>query len=369
VTTTRYRAAYFDGRTAARHAVAVGLSSTWLELIAGDGTQLDVWPLVQVRVVPAAAGDGRLVLAPAAGGSARLVVEDAAFRDALRTAAPELFQRTRARRTLAWVAGGTVLTVAFAAALWFGVPRMSAAVAVWLPAEWLVSAGDRIAAQFHDDWGRCETEAGTAALAALTADLTSGAGLGLPVRVSVADVEIVNAFALPGGRILLTRGLLEQAGDASAVAGVLAHELGHVAGRHPTQGAVRALGTTFLLDTFFGGGFVETAASVGGALLLLSYSRDMELEADRYAVARLRDRGIGASGLRRFFITMDARTAANGQDWFRLPDYLGTHPQLAERAARIDAEATEGRPVLSARQWRALQRICARDRPANKPQS
>src|SRR5690606_26348291 len=102
--------------------------------------------------------------------------------------------------------------------------------------------------------------------------------------VSVADDPQVNAFAAPGGRIVLLEGLLREAESPDEIAGVLAHEIGHVTERHPTAAALRLLGIQALLTGIFGdGSLASAAAGAGGLLVALSYSRDDERTADRLA--------------------------------------------------------------------------------------
>ena len=115
----------------------------------------------------------------------------------------------------------------------------------------------------------------------------------LPWTFRVVDDPVVNAFALPGGYIYLTRGILAHFGSEAELAGVLGHEIGHVTARHSVQQISRAqlaqlglgLGTLLLpeLETWVG------AAGVGLQLLLLSYSRDAEREADDLGLRYMAD--------------------------------------------------------------------------------
>src|SRR5215217_1924059 len=130
----------------------------------------------------------------------------------------------------------------------------------------------------------CAGAPGSAALAKLSAALASRAALPLPAEVSVLDSGIPNAVALPGGRVYLFEGLLRRAREPDEIAGILAHELGHVARRDGMRKLIQTGGSSFLLGLLFGditGG--GTLIFLGRALIDSSYSRDAETAADRFA--------------------------------------------------------------------------------------
>ena len=144
----------------------------------------------------------------------------------------------------------------------------------------------------------------------------------------VADDKVVNAYAMPGGFIVMHSGLLNLAGSAEEVAGVLAHEVMHVEKRHSLKGMAKALGLAATVSLVFGdlGGL----ASLGGDLLGLKFSRDHELEADTEGLKSLVGAGLRPEGMAAFFRKMAA------QDKLDL-GFLSTHPASEERFAAIDA--------------------------------
>jgi predicted Zn-dependent protease len=163
----------------------------------------------------------------------------------------------------------------------------------------------------------------------------------------------INAFALPGGPMFVNRGMLAAATTEGQVAGVLAHELSHALQHHPTRHLVRALGTSLLFDLMLGtGGALREAGEVA---LALSYSRDLEREADDGALALLDAAGISAAPFAGFFERLEAAHAAGSG----VPPWLRTHPATAERIAHIRAAAAAGgTPALSPEEWAALKGIC-----------
>lgn len=152
----------------------------------------------------------------------------------------------------------------------------------------------------------------------------------------VADSPEVNAFAIPGGYVVVYSGLLKAAGSAEEVAGVLAHEVQHVELRHSLKGMVYGLGwravLALALGDLSGGVWGGMADRLGG----LAYGRDLERQADLGGLAALKKAGIAPQGLLSFF----ARLAERGDG---VPAFLSSHPATAERLDNLRrAIAAEG---------------------------
>jgi len=164
----------------------------------------------------------------------------------------------------------------------------------------------------------------------------------LPWSFTVVDSPVVNAFALPGGFIYLTRGIMAFLDDEADLAGVLGHEIGHVTARHTVQAYTRASGAQLGLLV---GGIISPAvravgdlAGSGLGVLFLRYGRNAELQADRlgaeYAVAG----GWDPMGVQDMLTTLSR--ISEGSDRAGVPNWLSTHPEAADRVERI-------RPALS----------------------
>ena len=165
-----------------------------------------------------------------------------------------------------------------------------------------------------------------------------------PVGLQIVDTAAVNAAALPGGRVLVFSGLLEQAGSENEVAMVLAHELGHVVHRDPLRALGRGLVLAFLASSLVGEER-SVEAFVGGSLTVghLRYSRRQEQAADRFAVETLVELYGHAGAAAAFF----RRQQAAGRDGV-LPEALSTHPEGRARVAAIESLIQQrGYPVAS----------------------
>uniref|UniRef100_UPI00311FC8CD M48 family metallopeptidase n=1 Tax=Ferrovibrio sp. TaxID=1917215 RepID=UPI00311FC8CD len=198
----------------------------------------------------------------------------------------------------------------------------------------------------------CETAAGQAALQRLVARLSQPPPR-LPLQVRVIRHGMINAFALPGGYIVLTEGLLRFVGSDGELAGVIAHEIGHVDAGHAMAAAIRSGATGLLVGLLFGdvvGGI--GSVTVAEHLLHAAYTRDLEDEADHLALQRLRQSGIDPAGMAAFFRRL-AGKAGEG-----MPALLSTHPDTAIRAARFAAAAQPASPLLAPAEWQALKDIC-----------
>jgi predicted Zn-dependent protease len=167
-------------------------------------------------------------------------------------------------------------------------------------------------------------------------------------EITILNSPAVNAFALPNGRLYVTRGLLALANDTSEIASVLAHEIGHVTAQHAGQRAekeaesalVSQVASQVLKDPTQG-----AAVMAGSKLSLARFSRQQELEADRISVNSLARAKYDPYGASRFLTTLGRNTAfrSSGQqspEDKRL-DMLATHPQTPERIAAVTAAARQ----------------------------
>ena len=155
---------------------------------------------------------------------------------------------------------------------------------------------------------------------------------GLPWSFAVVDAPAINAFALPGGFIYLTRGIMPFLGDEAELAGVLGHEIGHVTARHAAQQYTRATGGGLGLAAL--GIFVPQVrpfgdlASTGLGLLFLKYGRDDELQSDALGIEYAAAAGWDPAGVPRFLSTL---AAIDSESERGVPNFLSTHPDPGSR--------------------------------------
>lgn len=172
----------------------------------------------------------------------------------------------------------------------------------------------------------------------------------LPWTFAVVDSPAVNAFALPGGYIYITRGILPYLSDEAELAGVLGHEVGHVTARHAVEQYTRAAGTSLgltLASIFFPGARpFGDLASTGLGLLFLKYSRDDELQSDRLGAEYAARGGWDPDGVAGMLRTLSRLDETSGSDRRGTPNWLATHPEPSARVEQVKGSVEQARSQL-----------------------
>ena len=171
---------------------------------------------------------------------------------------------------------------------------------------------------------------------------------GLTFEVRILDSPEVNAFCLPGGKLVVYTGLLRKAQTAEQVAGVLAHEMAHAIKRHGLQRITESLGIVVAIELLIGdvGGLVAIGVELGKSAALTSYSRELETEADLVGVKLLHDAAIDPLELAGFFEMLKDE----GDELPAAMKWLSTHPEHAARIANVRGALAK----LGAQQYRPL---------------
>lgn len=368
---------FFDGESGQRLEVDLALDhvARTLQLTHPDLPEgLQHWPLDALRALSDQARTDQLVLALRADAAldsalirtARLTLEDAETIRVLTHLCPDLKRREMAGGTARKVVSRIALAVgALALMITVILPAMADTLATLIPLKREVAYGKTVVNQMERFLGgksigglACTNPAGRAALDTMTARLTARRDLNYDLDIGVFDHRMVNAFAAPGGQIVIMRGLIDLATSPDQVAAVLAHEIGHVQARDTTRNALRAAGSAGLLalvlGDFAGGSAVVVVAEY---TLNASYTREAEAAADIFALDMLAASDTDATALASFFDSLTGIKRIMPD----LPVYLSSHPETVGRAqaARKFAE-TQGRtrPILNDTEWAALQGIC-----------
>ena len=165
----------------------------------------------------------------------------------------------------------------------------------------------------------------------------------LEYSFKVLDSPVVNAFAVPGGFVYLTRGILAYFNDEAELAGVIGHEIGHIAARHSAQqySRIQAAQLGLGLGAVLSKTFRKYAglAEAGMGLLFLSYSRDNERQADDLGVLYSSKAGYDAREMANMFVTLERLNPGEGKDG--LPAWFSTHPNPPDRIAAIQKAAQD----------------------------
>ena len=362
---------FFDGKDATEHFVTVEMAGAGLEFTLPATEEFFVWSYEGLRAVTPLTGASTARLSHDDSPQARLHVDDFNFAKTITQRAPQLSKGAETRQT-ATIVGTAIAFLVVAGALIFGIlnyaPRM---VAGFVPDSIWRTLGSTFEGQMTAGAKQCINPKGVKALETMTNRLLSANGeRDRPITVSVFALDQVNAFAMAGGRVVIGAKLIELNDGPDELAGVLAHEIGHVIEAHPEAALVRVFGLQFLLGLIVGGSsdFAQMLANLGGMAALMSYSRDAERAADERGQTFLENSEIDPTGLKRFFEAIHdihqpkdgkAKTAKPARKPGTLENIMSSHPGSAERIAAIRANPEANyRPALTQAQWAALKDIC-----------
>lgn len=355
---------YTDGRTAAFYRVEARIGEDGLSIAGEDGAPREIWPCDEVRLVDGPDARGAIRLGRR-GGDVRLSVEDA---DALRalelhcTSLHKSMGNESSWRVVAIWSGAALAALAF---LILGViPFLADHASQWVSPRLEAQLGDQLAdfiirftaSGVDKDHAECTNAKGRAAIAKLVAPLEAGLALRNKPRIRVINANVLNAIALPGNEILVFKGLIDFTRGPNELAGVLAHEMGHLQLEHPLRLVIRESGTAFLIGLVMGDIFGGSAISVAGTgLLVTAFSRDAESAADAEAVTVMREAGLDVAPFGAFFERLQAE---KGDGEIAIP-FLRTHPPSDQRAKLIEAAPPGGAQALSQAEWQNLKAICS----------
>jgi Zn-dependent protease with chaperone function len=350
-----HQAVYFDGRTNRKRSVKLSLAGG-VDIVEQD-TVVDVWSFGDVRRVDGPPGVMRLSCV-AALPLARLEIADPATQAMVSLHCKALYAaglgQVKTARIVLWSLAAVCSIVGLA---WFGIPYVADRLAPYVPFAFEKRIGDMADGQIRTLIGgkECTGAAGQAAFKEMVEKLRVAGELEIPLEAHVMSSTMANAFALPGGRIYLLDGLLQKARSPDEIAGILAHELGHVHHRDGMRRMIQTGGTSFLFGLLFGD--VTGAGAVifiSRSMLDASYSRDAERSADAFAIETMQK--LGRSPVPAGALLFRVTGAQAGKDISILSSHPLTEDRL-ETMKKADRPA-KGAELLTAAQWTALKDIC-----------
>ncbi len=350
-------AVYFDGATSRRRLVTLAFKDQ-LELQEPPETTTR-WSYDDIRHADGPIGILRVscVSAPAL---ARLEIRDAAQAAELTARCTRLDENIPGRHGVGAIIGWSLAAaVSIVAVVVFGVPLAADRLAPLVPPSLERRLGDAAEGQVKVLFGgkSCTNKAGQAAFNKLVNAIREAAGIvDSSIKTAVVATPIPNAFALPGARIYLLNGLLAKAENPDEIAGVLAHEFGHLRHRDATRNLIYNGGTSFLIGLLFGdvtgsGALIFASRS----LVTSSYSREAEYNADTFAIDVMHKLGRSPKPMGQLLFRV------TGKEVDKSLSILSSHPLTEDRLKRMSDEdrPPSGPPLLSAEEWTSLKAICS----------
>jgi Zn-dependent protease with chaperone function len=289
---------------------------------------------------------------------ARLEVRDSALGAIVISHCPHLHHNAPGRHGVGAIVGWSLAaTISIVAVIWLGLPYAADRLAPLVPNTLERRIGDAAEKQITVIFGAktCSNPAGRAAFFKLMRKLSTAAGIETPIRAEVLDTPVPNAFALPGGKVYLFSGLLGKANDPDEIAGVMAHELGHVRHRDNTRNMIYSGGASFLVGLLFGdvtgsGALVFASRS----LITASYSREAEQNADDFSISVMHKLGRPTKPMGDLIFRITGKQADETLS------ILANHPLTEDRLKHLTDEnrPASGPPLLSDAEWTALKAVC-----------
>ena len=247
--------------------------------------------------------------------------------------AAERVRQVRHRHRVMWgTVAGSIMAVVLG--LWFGADLLVEMAVSRIPVEWEQKLGEAAYKDFLSHQDMMKEGSAVKAVEEMTQRLAEQ----IPnnpykFQVTVVKSDVVNAFALPGGYVVVFTGLMKKADSGEEVAGVLGHELNHVLQRHGMERIVKNLGVMAAVAIIVGDqqGLIGLMRQVGVELLTLKFDRAQETEADLTGLQLVYRAKIDPKGMITFFQKLSEK------DEGRI-EWLSTHPMSSARADRLKAE-------------------------------
>jgi predicted Zn-dependent protease len=174
------------------------------------------------------------------------------------------------------------------------------------------------------------------------------------IKVHVFRADVVNAFAMPGGHLVVYSGLIKAADNSDELAGVLAHEISHIELDHVMKKLIKEIGLSVLITMTSGNGSAETIQKISKLLSSSAFDRKLEKEADISAVEYLINAKINPESLAEFLYKL----SENKEEVSTYESWLSTHPDSKKRAEYIlqysKDKIIKSEPALSESSWKVL---------------
>ncbi|MEJ8757385.1 M48 family metallopeptidase [Pontibacter sp. H259] len=234
------------------------------------------------------------------------------------------------------VAGLSLLALAVVLVVW-GIPALAEKAAAHFPEEYERALGEKL----HDQMmmGQTVDSAKTVALRNYLKALKVESDF--PIQVTVVEDDMVNAFAVPGGFIVVHDGILDKMKRHEELAGLLGHEIGHVQMRHSTKALARSLSYYMLASVLFGdlSGIAAVIVDNASTLHNLEYSRSAESDSDKAGLDLLAQNNLNPKGM----VWLMQRLQSKQPEFLK---FISTHPNTSDRIKEIESQIKQDKYTI-----------------------
>ncbi|MDQ8732391.1 M48 family metallopeptidase [Bradyrhizobium sp. LHD-71] len=346
---------YLDGTSSRRRNVMLRLADR-CEILQDDAVVAS-WPYADIRRADGPSGILR-AMCVSAPVLARLEIRDATLAAELERRCPSLDADLPGAKGVMSIVGWSVAAlVSIVLMVLFVVPFAADRLTPLIPYSIEKRIGEVADKQVNVvfDGKTCASPDGTAAFAKLMDTLRRAGGVDVTADAAVISNDIANAVALPGGKIYVFEGLLAKAESVDELAGVLAHELGHVKNRDGLRNLIYNGGTSFLIGLLFGD-ITGSSAIIftSRELFQASHSREAERNADTTTIEVMRKLGRSPKPMGEFLLRVTGKEKGKGLA------LISSHPLSEDRLVRMSEQdiSPSAPPLLTAAEWAALKSIC-----------
>jgi predicted Zn-dependent protease len=360
-----WEATYYDGRSSRGEPVRVALGDSGLTILRIEGPKLN-WSYRELRGEHGSVEGAPVRLERTGAVTEMLLFPDAKALQAIKKLDPSArFGKASSDAAVivkAFAIPVAVTLVALLAGYKYGLPALGAFMARRVPVEWEEKLGESVQRQMTMLDRMCTDDAVVDPVRRITEKLAAQRqGNPYKFRVAVSEGPLVNAFAAPGGYVVVYRGLLEKTKTPDQLAAVLAHEVSHVLDRHSTTAMMRSISLWALISLLVGD-VSGTIISVAGSLEQLRFSREQEDNADRGAMELMARARIDPRGAIGMFETLQKE----GGDLPGLAKYFSSHPTTSERIENFRRWSAEvkyrAEPLLPGQPWPPRSAACGGSR-------
>jgi len=375
-------ARFFDGESALEHVVTVGFDLEGLS-IRSDNNQEQQWFWYYRDVLLVSQSQEEFRLGNGKIEDAILILPHGA-EDKINNRMPDLLSgRVQRRRMTGLVIGLVSISALITAGLFVGIPAASGPLARMTPKDYEITMGENFAAQINTFIKPCaNADEALSLIEPVINRMAVSGNVGFPIEFQFVRMGTPNAFALPGGQVMATKGLLRVVeDDQEAFMAVIAHELGHVRARDGMQAFYRNAGLGILLEVITGGsGLAQQSIQLSGQINQMRHSRIQESRADETAFEILNEVGINPEALARAFedITRKVQEREDADSTeeiiqiekkkkkrrIKIPGWLNSHPNTSNRIKDARAASTPSTTKLfTDKEWTVIQQACATPEP------
>jgi beta-barrel assembly-enhancing protease len=326
---------YYNGRTSKGMPAFITLEPTYIKVAwqAGEETGTEIWHLSEIHKTEF--NDATTVLEYGDFPRQSIAVFEQGFKEALEqqyrdakflSSKYNYFQKTGMKGLL--IGGVSLLALALVLFVW-GIPALAEKAAAHFPEAYEQAMGEQL--HNHMMLGQTIDSAKTEALQKYLAALEVKSDF--PITVTVVKNDMVNAFAVPGGFIVVHDAILDKMERHEELAGLLGHEIGHVQMRHSTKALARSLSYYMLLSILFGdvSGIAAVIVDNASTFTNLEYSRTAESDSDKAGLELLQQNKLNPKGM----VWLMERLNSNEPEFLK---FISTHPSTNDRIKELESQ-------------------------------